>query len=79
MIDGSRPCISARSVPNDQPSSHRFASGGSSWNSANSIAAATSNRSPTPSSNAPSLVPAGDDVPRVLNRSTATPARAGSR
>ena len=41
---GSQPYLSARSVPNDQPTSQRS---GSSANSAYSIAAATSNRSPT--------------------------------
>ena len=73
---GSCPCISARSVPKDQPSSHRC---GRSWNSANSIAAATSNRSDRASSKAPPEVPRGDVVPRVLKRRTAMSARAGSR
>jgi hypothetical protein len=52
---------------------------GRSWNSAYSIAAATSYRSPTALSKAPSLVPRTLLVPLVLNLSTATPARAGSR
>src|SRR6266540_3528958 len=52
---------------------------GRSANSAYSIAAATSKRSPTPPSKAPSLVPRSLVVPLVLNRSTAMPARAGSR
>src|SRR6516162_2420558 len=43
------------------------------------MAAATSYRSSSPSPNSPSLVPSGDVVPRVLNRSTASPASAGSR
>ena len=68
--------MSTSSVPNDQPTSQRF---GRSWNSANSIAACTSNRSATPPSNAPPLVPRGLVVPRVLNRSTARSASAGSR
>ena len=42
--DGSRPYISVRSVPNDQPTSQML---GRSANSAYSTAAATSNRSPT--------------------------------
>ena len=45
----------------------------------NSMAAATSNRSPSPRSNSPSLVPRTLEVPRVLNRSTARSASAGSR
>ena len=49
--------MSARSVPNDQPTSQRFGNGGSSANSAASMAAATSYLSPTALSNAPSLVP----------------------
>src|SRR6266540_4337643 len=52
---------------------------GRSANSAYSIAAATSSRSPTPPSNAPSLVPRTLLVPRVLNRSTANSASAGNR
>ena len=63
-------------MPNDQPTSQ---TSGRSWNSAYSIAAATSYRSPTALSNAPSLVPCSLQVPRVLNRSTASPASAGSR
>ena len=43
----------------------------------NDIAAATSARSATPSPNEPSLVPRGELVPRVLNRSTARSASAG--
>ena len=54
-------------------------SSGSSANSAYSIAAATSNRSPHRVVEAPSLVPRTLDVPRVLNRSTARSASAGSR
>jgi hypothetical protein len=52
---------------------------GRSRNSAYSIAAATSYFSPTPEENSPSLVPRTLDVPRVLKRSTAMPASAGSR
>jgi hypothetical protein len=63
-------------VPNDQPTSQIE---GRSWNSAYSIAAATSNRSPAAWSNSPSLVPWTLLVPRVLNRSTAMSASAGSR
>ena len=70
------PYISASSVPKDQPTSQRF---GRPRSTANFTAASTSRRSPMPSSNAPSLVPRGEPVPRVLNRSTAIPARAGSR
>src|SRR5680860_322704 len=73
---GSRPCISARSVPKDQPTSQMF---GRSSNSAYSMAAATSYFSPTALSNAPPLVPCSLQVPRVLKRSTEIPARAGSR
>ncbi len=43
------------------------------------MAAATSCRSVSPSPNSPSLVPCGEEVPRVLNLSTARSARAGSR
>src|SRR5215472_13738165 len=43
------------------------------------MAAATSRRSVWPSPNSPSLVPCSDAVPRVLNRSTARSASAGSR
>ncbi len=43
------------------------------------IAASTSRPSPSPDSNSPSLLPAADRVPRVLKRSTASPASAGSR
>src|SRR6266568_474115 len=43
------------------------------------IAAATSCRSATPSENSPWLVPCFEEVPRVLNLSTARSARAGSR
>src|SRR5262249_50206847 len=43
------------------------------------MAAATSSRSDSPSPNSPSLVPCSDAVPRVLNRSTARSASAGSR
>ncbi len=66
----------ARSVPNDQPTSQ---TSGSPRVATNSSAAATSSRSPTPSSNAPSLRPASLAVPRVLKRSTARSASAGSR
>ena len=66
----------ARSVPKDQPTSHRD---GRSAYSACSIAAATSYRSPTALSNVPSLVPCTLLVPRVLKRSTARSASAGSR
>src|SRR5690606_36572867 len=52
---------------------------GSSWYSAYSSAAATSQRSATPSPNVPSEVPRSELVPRVLDRSTARSARAGSR
>lgn len=52
---------------------------GNSWNSAYSMAAATSKRSPTAASKVPSLVPRTLLVPRVLNRSTARSASAGSR
>ncbi len=75
-IAGSQPYFSARSVPNDQPTSQML---GSSANSAYSMAAATSYRSPTAPSKAPSLVPRTLLVPRVLNRSTARSASAGSR
>ena len=70
------PYMRASSVPKDQPTSQRL---GSPRSTANRTAASTSYRSPMPSSNVPSLVPRGDDVPRVLKRSTATPASAGSR
>lgn len=70
----SSPYIKVRSVPNDQPTSHTF---GRSWNSAYSIAAATSKRSPTPLSKAP-RVPCCDQVPRLLKRRTPMPASAGS-
>src|SRR5207244_8247151 len=61
---------------NDQPTSQMS---GSSANSAYSIAAATSYRSPTPPSKVPSLLPRRLAVPLVLNLTTATPASAGSR
>jgi len=73
---GSQPNFRARSVPNDQPTSHGR---GSPRNSASSMAAATSYFSPSPPSNVPSLVPRGDEVPRVLNRRTARSASAGRR
>ncbi|GAA3433849.1 hypothetical protein [Kutzneria kofuensis] len=63
-------------MPNDQPTSHTFGRFRS-W--ANASAAATSSRSPSPLSNAPSLRPASLAVPRVLKRSTAMSASAGSR
>ena len=78
-IDGSVPYIRARSVPNDHPTSQRFGSSGASWNSAYSIAAATSNRSASALSNVPSDVPRGEVTPRRLKRSTATSASAGKR
>ncbi len=68
--------MSVRSVPNDQPTTQID---GRSWKSAYSMAAATSYRSPRAWSNSPSDVPCMLAVPRVLNRSTATPASAGSR
>jgi hypothetical protein len=76
MTAGSWPCISARSVPKDQPT---IQIDGRSENSAYSMAADTSSASPRPSSNVPSLVPWTLQVPRVLNRSTAIPASAGRR
>ena len=63
-------------MPKDQPTSQTF---GRSWNSAYSMAAATSYCSPTALSKEPSLVPCSLQVPRVLKRSTAIPASAGSR
>jgi len=78
-MDGSLPYIRVRSVPKDHPTSHRLGSSGDSWYSASSIAAATSNRSPSALSKLPCEVPRGDETPRRLNRSTARSARAGSR
>ncbi len=72
----SRPYLSAISVPNDQPTSQGR---GRPRSCTKSIAAARSNASARPPSKAPSLVPRGDVVPRVLNRSTARSASAGSR
>ena len=73
---GSRPYRSAKSEPNDQARSHTC---GRSWYSAYSRAAARSYRSPSPASNSPSLVPCRLLVPRLLKRSTARSASAGSR
>ena len=70
------PYISASSVPKDQPTSQRL---GSPRSTAKRTAASTSSRSPMPSSKEPWLVPRGEEVPRVLKRSTAMPASAGSR
>ena len=74
--DGSQPYMSARSVPNDQPISQIA---GRSSASHRSRAAATSYCSARASSKLPWLVPRGLEVPRVLKRSTAMSASAGSR
>src|SRR6185437_15615033 len=73
---GSRPQRSVSSVPNDQPDSQMS---GSPASTAYRTAASTSSRSVSPPPNSPSLLPCSDSVPRVLNRSTARSASAGSR
>src|SRR5260370_15422170 len=66
----------ASEVGDEQASSHRA---GRPASAAQDTPAATSYRSDSPSPNSPSLVPWSDDVPRLLNRSTASWARAGRR
>src|ERR1700735_3904056 len=73
---GALPNRSARSAPNDQPSSH---SRGSPAAAQSVIAAPTSSRSVSPPPNWPPLAPRSNLVPLVLNRRTARSASAGSR
>ena len=76
MTLGSRANLSARSVPNDQPITQSFSTPSSLKE--NSIAASTSNFSVTPSPKLPSLVPASDVVPLLLNLMISIPAIAGN-